>query len=364
VRLVWGRVDEVVSAADDYQELRVQVDDTEARAICYPSLAGLCSPGETVLINTTAVDLDLGTGGVHFVVARAPSVGKPVALDRPSAGHIMKLRYTPLQLDVLAVEEPASPQHPIMAKAFDVGGMPVVCCGLHSQVPLVAAAIKTLGPAFKVAYVMTDFAALPLSVSRVVRESVETGLIDATITAGQAFGGMYEAVNIHSALLAARHAVGADVAIVGVGPGIVGTATPFGHGGVAQGEAVNAAAAVGGRPVAVLRISFADARGRHRVVSHHTLTALSSVALARALIAVPLAASLDAGDRAQVDAALSQAGAWERHARFDGHIDTADLRGVLVASMGRGPEQDPHFFAAAYAAGEAAVALVRGTSDL
>jgi hypothetical protein len=137
----------------------------------------------------------------------------------------------------------------------------------------------------------------------------------------------------------------------------VGTATTLGHGGVAQGEALNAAAAVGGRGVAALRVSFADARERHRGVSHHTLVALCRIALAPATIAVP---RLPAAELAQVEADLASAGVWERHTRADvgsGH-DLPDTRGVDLRSMGRTPADDPAFFAAAAAAGTAAAGML------
>ena len=47
---------------------------------------------------------------------------------------------------------------------------------------------------------------------------------------------------MHTGLLAARHVLGADVAIVAQGPGNLGTGTRWGFSGVACGEAVNAAA--------------------------------------------------------------------------------------------------------------------------
>ena len=127
---------------------------------------------------------------------------------------------------------------------------------------------------------MTDGGALPAWFSRTIAGLREAGWLAATITTGQSFGGDLEAVTVHSGLLTARHAVGADVAIVAQGPGNLGTGTKWGYSGVAAGEAVNAAAALGGRPVASLRISFADPRERHQGVSHHSLTAYGQVALA------------------------------------------------------------------------------------
>lgn len=357
MRLVWAIVRQVDALAGDLLRLEVEcVEDGAARpAVCYPRLTGPVAPGDEVLLNTTAADLDLGTGGVDFVVACAP----PVALRRDGAGRTMKARYTPLQTDVSCVEEQGSEHHATMARAEDVAGMPVVCCGLHSQAPLVAAAVKTAATGARVVYVMTDQAALPMAFSDLVRAALRAGLFDRTITCGQAFGGGIEAVNLYSALLAARHVADADVAVVAVGPGIVGTATPFGHGGVAQGEAVNAVACVGGRPVAALRLSFADARERHRGVSHHTLIALGRVAAARATVAVP---SLQREWAAEVEGALAAAGVWVRHERCDVELRTGDvdMRGVTVRTMGRGAEDDPAFFAAAFAAGIAAAASPDG----
>lgn len=351
MRLVWGVVDAVDDDGLGLQHVIVRLEDGSppAPAVVYTELAGRCSQGDRVLCNTTAVDLGLGTGGAHFVVARA---GEGVAFDDPVAGHIVRLRYTPLQRDVTVAEEPASAAHAIMAEARSLGGMPVVCCGLHSQVAVAAAAVKATRPDLRVVYVMTDEAALPLRISRLVTGLLEAGLLDETVTCGQAFGGGIEAVNRHSALLAARHVAEADIAIISLGPGIVGTATPYGHGGVAQGEAINAAAALGGLPIAVLRLSFADTRPRHVPVSHQTLTALTGVALARAVVAVP---DIEAGQLALVDEALESAGVWRLHERrFVADVSLPDLRGVEVRTMGRSPEDDPAFFAAAAAAGRVA----------
>lgn len=360
MRTLWGTVVGVGPERPGLQRLRVEYDEgVPAAAICYPSLSGSCAAGDRVLLNTTAVDLGLGTGGSHIVIARvaedAPLRG--VSLDSPSSGHVMKLRYTPLQRDVMSVESQESPYHDLLADADDVDGMPVVCCGLHSQVPLVAAAIRELRPDARIAYCMTDEAALPLALSELVPACVAAGLVDVTVSCGQAFGGDLEAVTLHSGLVAARLVAGADVAIVAIGPGVVGTGTVLGHGGIGQGEALNAAAVVGGRPVAVLRVSFADARERHRGVSHHTIAALSRIALSPCIVAVP---RLDADRLARVEADLETAGVWRRHRRADGGDAgrLPDTRGVACRSMGRGPDDDPAFFAAAAAAGTVAGLLL------
>ncbi len=353
MKLIWGTVIDVEAERPDLEKLIVETDEgSTGRAVNYPALAGPCRAGDRVLLNTTAVELGLGTGGAHFVVARQGAAG--VALDAPSGGHIMKLRYTPLQLDVVSVEAPESPAHDVMRSAESLEGMPVVCCGLHSQVPLVAAAAKRARPDARIAYCATDGAALPLALSDVVASSRGAGLLDVTITCGQAFGGDLEAINLHSGLLAARHVAGADIAIVAIGPGVAGTSTPFGHGGIAQGEAINAVGALGGTPIACLRVSFADARERHRGVSHHTLAALTRIALAPAIVAVP---TLSAEYSDAIHGDLRKAGVEERHALLtspEGSVDAPPMQGIHVTTMGRGPADDPAFFAAAFAAGEIA----------
>lgn len=362
MRLVWGHVLRIEREREGMQRLSVAADGgPQASAVCYPALSGECAPGDRVLLNTTAVDLALGTGGAHVVVARVPSdaldAGFPagVALDDPSGGHVMKLRYTPLQRDVVAVEAPESPAHDVMADAVDVAGMPVVCCGLHSHVPIVAAAIRERRPGARIAYVMTDQASLPFAMSDTIAACADAGLVDVTVSCGQAFGAQLEAVNLYSGLVAA-HAVGtADVAVVAIGPGVVGTDSALGHGGVAQGEAINACAAVGARAIASLRISFADARERHRGVSHHSLVALGRIALAPAAVAVPV---LGSEQQARVDADLAGAGVWDRHARVDVACELPDPHGVELRTMGRSPSDDPSFFLAAAAAGAAAASLL------
>jgi hypothetical protein len=353
VRLVWTTVAGVLSEDPGIQRLSVEPPDaaSAAGAICYPALTGPCAPGDRVLLNTTAVDLALGTGGWHFVVGRDGAAG----VDSPSGGHVMKARYTPLQVDVLSVEEHGSASHDVMAAAMTLGGMPVVCCGLHSQLAPAAAAVKAVRPDARVAYVMSDAASLPLPLSDLVRDCRAAGLLDGTVSCGQAFGGELEAVTLHSGLLAARHVLGADVAVVANGPGVTGTDTPFGHGGVAQAEAINAAGALDGRPIAVLRVSFADPRERHRGVSHHTLGVLGTLALAPALVAMP---PLPPEAARAVESALEEARVWDRHERATAVEPLPATRGVALRTMGRTPAEDPAFFAAAAAAGEVAARLV------
>jgi hypothetical protein len=236
--------------------------------------------------------------------------------------------------------------------------MPVVACGLHSQVACVAAAFAARAPGRRLVYVMTDGGALPLALSDLVAGLRSAGLLHATVTAGQAFGGDHEAVNVASALLVARLVAGADAAVVGMGPGVLGTATRLGYSAFEVGAVLDVTAALGGQPVAAVRCSLADPRLRHQGVSHHTLTALRLGAHVRAHVALPRG---QVGDRIRAD--LDGAGVAQVHRLVS--VETPDVpsllagHGLQVTSMGRGPDDDPAFYAAAGAAGVLAADLLR-----
>jgi len=346
-----GTVTAVDLERDDLQDVRVRVGDQERRALCYPRLTGAVEVGDEVLLNTWAVEMRLGSGGADFVAA-GPFRDEPV--EPP--GHIIKLRYTPLQHPVLAAEAPESPHHAAISRFRSLEGIPVVCAELHSQLPAIAAAAKweTLGSA-RVVYVMTDGAALPLALSDLVHRMREAHLVDATVTAGQAFGGDFEAVNLYSALAVARVAARADVIVVGQGPGNVGTGTALGFSGIEQGTAINAAAVLGGTAIAVARLSFADPRPRHVGLSHHTRTVLSQIAQCSALVPIP---SLPEAERRLLMADLERAGLRERHefvtVQASYGLEALERTGIPVTTMGRSIGEERPFFLAAAAAGQLA----------
>jgi hypothetical protein len=333
------------------QRVEVGFDDgARSRAYVLTDVIGPVAVGDRVVLNTTAVELGLGTGGwhvVHWNLSRDE-------WRQPGPGHVMKLRYTSLQVDSGAVEELDAGS---LAEADDLERMPVVVCGLHSQVPCVAAALREANPGISLTYVMTDGAALPLALSDLVAHMRDDGLLDATITAGHAFGGDHEAVNVPSALVAARRVTGADVAIVAMGPGVVGTATRLGYSALEVGAALDAVDLLGGRPVAALRFSLADPRLRHQGVSHHTCTALALATRTRATVGVPRGPW-----EARVRSDLEAAGLADRHRLVA--VDDVDvpsllsLRHLRVTTMGRGPAEDPGFYAVAGAAGTVAAGLL------
>ncbi len=346
----------------------VTADGGQCRALAYPHLVGSPRVGDRVLLNTTALDLGLGTGGYALVVA----IPDRLPPDPGLAGHIVKCRYSPLQATVASADEQGSPHHDVLRDAVSVDGMPVVVADLHSALPAVlaglyaaarAGATSSASPASpppgapRVAYVMQDGAALPAWFSRTVAGLRAAGWLAATITTGQSFGGDLEAVTVHSGLLAARHAAGADVAVVSQGPGNLGTGTRWGFSGVAAGEAVNAAAVLGGRPVASLRLSSADPRERHRGISHHSLTAYGRVALAPADVVIPVLPEPLASLVAAQAAPLAS-----RHRLVavpaDGLEEALRDCPVGLSTMGRGLDEDLAYFLAAAAAGRHAASLL------
>lgn len=306
--------------------VRCEVDGEPC--VAYPGLTGAVALGDDVLVNVQARQLALGSGGFDILHA---NLTRGLDLAPPADAHVMKLPYTPVQHAVRHAEEDA-------LLTDDLAGLPVVCCSLHSQVAPVCAALAGL----RVAYVQLPGGALPVSLSETVRILRERGLLAATASTGPGFGGDVESVSVASALAWAATG-GFETVVCAIGPGIVGTASRLGHGGLAAADAANAAAALGGRAVLALRVSSGDERDRHRGVSHHT-RAVVDLCLGDVAFAFP--AGLDAPE-------------WLESRE---EVDVGDWREACAAlpleHMGRGPDDDPWFFASAFAAGKLARRLV------
>ena len=330
VRWRAGRVLAVRRRWSGAVELDVETPGGVLRALAYPELVGDPEPGDRVLL--------CSDGLINHV-------GDDEKKDPP----VKKFPNT-------GVDEEASPHRAVMAAATSLDGMPVVTADLHSALPAIVAGIRADQADCRVAYVMTDGGALPAWFSRTL-DGLRDHLVG-TITTGQAFGGDLEASTVHTGLLAARHVLRADIAVVAQGPGNLGTGTTWGFSGVALGEAINAIGTLGGRAVGSLRVSDGDRRPRHRGVSHHTLTAYGKVALLPADLPVPDA--LEPRLAAEVDAALAPLAARHRLVR----VPTAGLDEALRASpvplstMGRGLDADHAYFLTAAAAGRHATLLV------
>lgn len=321
------------------QRLAIQIDGERRSAIADIGLVGSSQPGDEVVVNVEAVELGLGSGGfdvVHVNLSRGLNgEGTPRA-------HVMKLNYTSLQHAVAPVEEgdadatPDPPSLPI--------GRPVAVLALHGQLAPLAWAYAQARPGAKLGYVQTAGGALPGGHSCVVRDLRDDGLLAGHLTAGPAFGGSDgEAITTASALHHGLTALGWDAAVAGPGPGILGSGSALGHGGLQALDSAHTALALGCPTLLVARMSSTDLRARHRGLSHHTRTVLELL-LAAVTVAVPPGEALDEAPLDGPPAATGRHEWLERPADLDGYLAT----GLPSRSMGR---EDPMFFAAALAAG-------------
>jgi hypothetical protein len=342
------------------QRLSARLDGEEERraAIADVALVGPSEPGDELIVNVEALDLGLGSGGfdiVHVNLTRGlTGAGIP-------EGHVMKLNYTSLQHAVQPVEGDEL-KLPL--------GRPVAVLALHGQLAAVAWAFRQVNPAAGLGYVQTEGGALPGGHSRTVLGLLHEGLLAGHLTAGAAFGGEGEAVTTAGAIHHGLAELGWDAVVCGPGPGIVGSSSRLGHGGMAALDSAHAALALGCHTLLVPRMSSSDSRSRHRGISHHTLTVLD-------LLLEPVTVALPAGMRSPVGTDLRAGlravfGATEpprpapapevdrpaRITRHDWRRAEVDLpayagSGLPMETMGRTLSEDPLFFGAALAGGRA-----------
>src|SRR6202023_1944924 len=170
---------------------------------------------------------------------------------------------------------------------------PVAVLALHGQLASVAWAFAQGAPGSKLGYVQTEGGALAGTRSRTVRALRERGLLAGHLTAGAAFGGEGEAITTAGALHHGLRTLGWDAAVCGPGPGIVGSRSSLGHGGMSALDSAHISLALGCPTLLVARMSSADDRIRHRGISHHTLTVLD-------LLLEPVTVALPAGMRSPI----------------------------------------------------------------
>jgi uncharacterized protein DUF3866 len=298
-----------VTAVLERHEGLVRLEVDSIACVAYPRLTGPVALGDDVLVNEQARLLGLGSGGFDVLYA---NLTRGLGLPAEEKAHVIALPYTPGQLALRRAEEEGGP----LPVALE--GLPVVLCTLHSQVAPVCAALAGL----RVAYVQVDGGALPVSLSDTIRALKGRSLVGVAIAVAPCLDGDVDCVTSAAALAwAARDRY--DVIVCAVGPGIVGTGTFFGSGALALADVAQVATALGGRPVLATRMSEADGRERHRGVSHHTTTV-------RELC----------GDEVVLASADEAPDDWQEA-----------CAGLPLLHMGRGPEADPMFFKAAFAAG-------------
>ncbi len=317
----------------DADPLTVEVDGERRPAWADEALLGEMRKGDEVVVNVAALDLGLGSGGFDVV-----HVNLTRGLEASGDGreHVIKLNYTSLQHPVDPVELPEGRE----------STMPVLVLPLHGHLAPAAWAAAQAWPGLRLGYVQTAGGALPGSLSRDVAALRERGLLCGHVTAAPAYGGEDEALSVAGALDAAADSLGWDAALVGPGPGMIGSGTALGHGGMAALDNAHAALALGLPTLLSPRLSSADLRDRHRIVSHHTLTVMRML-LAPVEVAVPAAEPV-------AIALLAEAAGW-RHKLREAPADLAGYAaaGLPARTMGRDLAEDPLFFAAPLAAGAA-----------
>lgn len=324
------------------EPLLVEVDGERRPAWADEVLLGEMREGDEVVVNVEALDLSLGSGGFDVV---------HVNLTRGLAGggggdaHVMKLNYTPLQHPVEPVEEKLVRLIPAMRGK----GAPIsaVVLPLHGHLAPAAWAAAQAAPGLRVGYVQTGGGALPGSLSRDVKQLRERDLLAGHITAAPAYGGEYEALSTVGAIDAAAK-LGWDAALIGPGPGIIGSNTEFGHGGMTALDNAHAALALDCPTIISPRLSSSDPRERHLHLSHHTTTVLELL-LGEVEVAVP---EVELPGATEAKRYLAEA-AGKRHRL---HSTPVDLDGYASSdlptrTMGRSLEEDPLFFAAPLSAG-------------
>ena len=340
--------------------LTVEVGDERRRAWADESLVGAVEVGDEVVVNTEARDLGLGSGGydvVHVNLTRGLSAAGAEGV------HVIKLNYTSLQHAV----EPIEVEH----GAPELGPKPpVVAIALHGHLAPIAWAAAEAAPGLRVGFLQGAGGALPGSLSRDVADLRERELLCAHVTAAPAYGGELEAITLTGGLDAAARRLGWDAIVAGPGPGILGSATRLGHGGMAALDAAHAGLSVGLPTLLCPRLSSSDPRPRHRGLSHHTAVVLEML-LGPVRVPVP-EAELEGWPL--LDAEAPEGGSAQAAlddlieictGRHDLAVEQIDLDGYAASglparTMGRTLAEDPLFFAAPLAAGRALAAAAAG----
>ncbi len=353
------------------EPLEVEIAGERRRAWADTGLLGEMREGDEVVVNTVAVELGLGSGGFDVVHV---NLTRGLEGRGGSEEHVIKLNYTSLQHPVEPVEGPVpdpwfqthekggkgtvdrlgetpAPRprfqtHAVGAKGTTDGGkgaVPVAVLPLHGHLAPAAWAAAQASPGWRVGYVQTGGGALPGAMSRDVAVLRERGLLCGHITAAPAYGGEHEAISTVGALDAAAR-LGWQAILVGPGPGIIGSDTAYGHGGMAALDNAHASLSLGLGTLISPRLSSADPRQRHRGLSHHTRTVLD-------LLLAPVDVALPQG-YAEIASELGKA-TGDRHNLREAPADLAayTASGLPTTTMGRSLADDPLFFAAPLAVG-------------
>lgn len=330
--------------------LEVRIGEENRPAWADQELVGLCDLGDEVVVNTEALDLGLGSGGFDIVLV---NLTRGLNGEGAEGEHVMKLNYSPIQHPVATVERELTDAE----QSGDTAAPPppVLAIGLHGHLAPAAWACASKAaaddrPQPSIGYVQTAGGALPGTLSRDVRSLLEAGLLAGHVTAGPAYGGRHEAITLVGAIDAAG-SLGWDGVIAGPGPGILGSATTYGHGGMAALDVAHAGLSLSAPVVLSPRLSSGDPRPRHRGLSHHSRAVLR---LVLAGVDVPLPEGSD-----ELSLVVEEEGRGRHHITIEAvDLDGYRETGLPSRTMGRDLTQDPEFFAGPLAAGSRLAGLI------
>ncbi|WP_235848936.1 MULTISPECIES: DUF3866 family protein [Bacillaceae] len=340
------RVTEILEKSNDI--IRIKTSGGCGKALLYRSLCPDVEVGDVVIVNTTAGNLRLGTGGWDIVryVMNKHIEEKDISKED---GHIMKARYLSDQHSVLSVEAPESIDHELFQQPIHLNGRNILIGELHSMLPIVWFLLKILKEEqSSLAVIFSDEASLPLIMSKHVSYLHKQSSFY-SITTGQAFGGKADAVNVVTGLQYAVKKYPIDTPIlITLGPGVVGSNTHYGYSGLSQANWANYIGALGGKPVWIPRLSEYESRERHRGISHHTLTPLKELTLTESILPLPSGEYSDSLVSNGIDLIKNQSHIYikqiSEYKLFPLLERVQNLSPFPLSTMGRTIDKDPLFF--------------------
>lgn len=269
-----AKVYDIKQENDDIQMLQISIVGGCDRALNYVKETGRCNVGDVIYVNTIGVRLGLGTGGYHIVYCNiSRNLEIETKYDR-AEGHIIKMKYTPMQFRVKSIEE-YNEFKSLFDSPVDLNGKPVIYAMLHSMLPPVACTIKYKNPDVRITCIYTYGGSMNAKNSFILRELKSKGLVDYIVTIGECHGGDFEAINIYTALIYSFMKLSSDIVIVCCGPGIAGTSTYYGFSTLDFILPVYAGKSLGCTPILIPRVSFSEERKRHTGLSMQTVALLS-----------------------------------------------------------------------------------------
>ena len=287
------------------QRVEVDLGDGPERAYVLTQLTGTVGAGDRVVVNTTAVELGLGTGGWHVVHWN-------LARDELERAGARPHHQGPVHEPPGRRRQHRGAPRRSWPRSSRSTGMPVVAAALHSQLPAVAVAVKERAPDARVAYVMTDGAGLAARALRPGRRpSRRASWSTPPSRAGTRSAATSRRCRSSRALAVARHVARADVAVVAMGPGHRRHQHPARlQRAWRSGRSSTPRSRSAGVPIAVPAGVVRGPAGAPPGLSHHSATALRLACRERVRVAGPV---LGGDEEERLRAELVAAGIDRRH---------------------------------------------------